>query len=335
MNWTRHHDVPTFFLLVLNIVHLIVIASQWSAASLHFPMSIVAAAQAGALGLVFKTAYDAAGRPSSASVIRVAMVSLTNCTFGAVTGMREAVVLPLVAALAGCMLAIARPWPLMIAAALSIPLGLQLTFWNEANRKDLWFGGQSTSLTNRLETIFRNSIQELSAEVENDPAITRLVTVIPMMRTLDLIRDHEGFTLWEGMATPLIPRAFWPEKPLKPFSQELHQRFSRWRDPNATSSASAGQPAEAYMYAGWPGVILIGFALGAVASALSAACELARVSRRPAMLGLQTAVALIFLKCEGQLAWPFVGAVWSTFLLIFALFTASFLSGRQAAQGPR
>jgi hypothetical protein len=259
------------------------------------------------LALNAKLAYVAATR-SSATWIAVALSVVTVSTAaGASTGMKQSLLMPCVAAFGGLMLGARRPWPIIVAVAVSLPAFFFLLQWNKSLRSLIWSPDVTYSLTERIAALGDAATLVITNDAaESSPVgLGRLCTAVPMMQTMDLVRRGEEISVMDGLVIPHVPRAIWPWKPPVVIGEVLYSRFSG--NPGGSSS-SPGQPAEAFMYGGWLGVLTIGAAMGTLGAVASAIIAQLWAARRAAALGTLSLITINFGKCENWL-WAYLPTV--------------------------
>lgn len=264
------------------------------------PTPIVMLPKIGVLGLLLTLCHQAATRPGPAHVLIAVAAVGWSFAQAMTSAMKEEVISPLLAALAGVVMA-TRSWrPIAASAILGIPVVLALNLWVMMNREGM-------SAVNDLPPGMRLehaltvglsdglSVETLTLSTEN--FMRRLCTLIPMAETLLMIDRNESISMIDGLVVPLTPRVFWPDKPSIDIGGRLYQSFSGLYG----SSNSPNLPAETFMYGGWLGILMGGLALGVSAELLSLIGN--DFWERRIFFGVSVMIpfALLYGKCESWL----------------------------------
>jgi hypothetical protein len=318
--------VSLFLLWVLASARWLQLAGYPIWGSIQVPSVLPMVLSAGSLALIALLAFRASERPSVRSWLTITMVMSLTVLLGAALGMKETDVVPCFAFALGCVLARGMPklpWVVALVPLVVIAF-LGLSAWTYSNRQDLW---QDTSSANRgvidrVAVILGNATSR--SESSDDDGfmrnnIARIAMAIPMMQTLELIDSGRGLSLREGVVQPLVPRTLWPDKPRVEIGAVIFERFTgQWG-----SSSSPGQPAEAFMYLGWPGVVLFGSAMGLMAGVVASVVGVLHRLRNVAAIGLLLPCIVPFLKCENFLyAYP-ADVLSAAVVLLAVLYTSS------------
>jgi hypothetical protein len=265
------------------------------------PTPIVMMPAIGVLGLLITLCYQAATRRTLANAMLAIAALGLSCVLALPSAMKEGVLSPVLAGLAGVVMA-SRSWrPIAAAAILGVPGVLVLNFWTHTNRQDVWTAVSGLPSAGRFEYALTVGLGDgLSVEALTRSAeglIHRLCTLIPMAETVLMIDRNDSISMADGLIVPLTPRALWPDKPAVDIGERLYHSFSG----NYGSSNSPNLPAETYMYGGWMGILIAGVALGFSAGLLGHCAS--RFWERRVFFGLAVMIpaALLYGKCENWL----------------------------------
>jgi hypothetical protein len=299
-------DIALALLLPLCVIHWLSELGLIAPPSGFLPSGLLMVPLIGCLALNAKVSYVATQRPSGLSVTIAFCVLTLSAICGAATGMKQAILMPTVASFGGFMLGTRRPWPIAAAISVALPAFVVLQTFNQLSRAVIWDSTAKLSVIQRIEAIGSAAISVVSpkqSEVELAD-MSRLCTAVPMMQTLELLQRRDGISVLDGLVIPYVPRVLWPDKPAVVTGGTLYEKFTG----QIGSSSSPGQPAEAYMYGGWFGVVAVGFGVGAVGAFAGAIVRELWCGRKAACLGVTVLMALTFGKCENWL-WTYVPAV--------------------------
>jgi hypothetical protein len=297
------------------------------------PSVLLQAPAAICLALNARLAYRVTQQASFRSVSTAIGVIAISAMSGAASGMKQQTVTVLLSAFVGFTLGVRRAWPLVMAMAFGLPVFMYLQAANSAYREAAWYGDARISALERVALV-NKAVWEVAASEEWRPfayeSASRLCTAVPMVRTLELDRAGNGMSFTEGFLTPSVPRLFWHDKPAIVTGGTLYERMSG----NAGSSASPGQPAEAFMYGGLIAVMLMGCGLGVLGACSSEIIQQLWAFRRASLLGVMTLTAVIFGKCENWLCMYLPTLINSISISIGLRLLAGFLSGKPAPRLP-
>jgi hypothetical protein len=310
-------DLGWGLLVPLSIIHWFKQFNAFSLTWTFVPSVASVLPFACCLALNAKLSYNATIRASAGRIALALGVLSLSAMAGATTGMKEALAAPCVAAFGGLMMGLRRPAPVIAAIVLGIPVFLALQSWNKAARSSLWDPTVTLSPGQRVAAVgdaAAIAVRDDTAE-SSSVGMNRLCTAVPMMQTMELIDGGDGISTVDGLVIPHVPRALWPDKPLVLVGEVLYSRFSG--NPGGSSS-SPGQPAEAYMYGGWVGVIAIGVAVGLLGAAASTIIGQLWTCRHAAAIGTLCVVAIKFGKCENWL-WAYLPALLNCVLTLIVL----------------
>jgi hypothetical protein len=184
-------------------------------------------------------------------------------------------------------------------------------------RATSWLNASASKWSEALNSTSSDSTGQLSSEsLERTsllPQVSHVLAVTPSQ-----IPFQDGQT-YSYMATALIPRFVWPDKPSVNDANRYYQLafgLSTARDVNGVN-IGAGCLAEAYINFGWPGVICIMFAIGIILGIY----ERSFLAQDSSTLFLAIGVALLhgILVIEAQMA-PYLGGLIQTVLLTILVF---------------
>jgi hypothetical protein len=185
------------------------------------------------------------------------------------------------------------------------------------DRATSWLNGSASKWSEALNSTGSDSTGQLSSEsLERTsllPQVSHVLAVTPSQ-----IPFQDGQT-YSYMATALIPRFVWPDKPSVNDANRYYQLafgLSKARDVNGVN-IGAGCLAEAYINFGWPGVICIMFAIGIILGFY----ERSFLAKDSSTLFLAIGVALLpgILGIEAQMS-AYLGGVIQTVLLTILVF---------------
>jgi hypothetical protein len=274
---------------------------------LAWPSIVAVIPSACSLALNAKLSFVAASRQSKIRLAAALGVAALSSAAGASTGSKQALLMPLVAAFGGFILGIRRPWPIIAAIAVSLPAFVGLEEWNKSLRSLIWTPDSNHSYAERIAALgdaAALAIQDYEAQSSLGD-LSRLCTAIPMMQTMESIRRGQGISAMDALVIPHVPRAIWPGKPQVLVGEVLYEQFSG--NPGGSHS-SPGQPAEAFMYGGWLGLVAIGAIMGCLATVASAIIARLWAARQAAALGTLSLITINFGKSENWL-WAYVPSV--------------------------
>jgi hypothetical protein len=325
-------DIAMGLLVPLCLLHWFVQFGLASKVGVGLPSAILGVPLVCCLALNVKLAYETARHPVGRRLVTALGVLGISMLGGAIGGMKEALLLPAFAAFAGLMLAVRRPWPIAIAVVTAIPAFLALKAWNDSNRSVMWDQTVKLSTRDRLAVLVDN----IGESSEADDAETyfegmrRLCTAEPMLQTLGLVRNKDGISLVDGLIIPHVPRALWPDKPSVVVGGVLYEKFTG----HTGSSSGPTQPAEAFMYGGWVGVVVIGCALGLLGSIAGRVVQQLWHTRKAASLGALVLVAMNFAKCENWF-WTYLPSLLNGIVILLGLRLGTFWLSRLSPTGLR
>lgn len=292
-------DPSSGVLLPLCIANWLIQMGLVSRVSALLPHALVSIPSVCCFALNTKLAYEATQARSGRTILFAFGVLSCSVVAGASTGMKEAMLTPILACFTGFMLAYRRLWPVVAVSLAALPIFLALQTWNSMSREVIWDEDRRLGAADRvlaMAEVTRVAIQVGEAQ-QSDSGLSRLCTLVPMLRTLELLRHDQGISVADGLVGPLVPRVLWPSKPSVVIGSTLYERFTGYEG----SSSSPGQPMEAYMYGGWTGVVAIGLSLGLLAAFASVLIGALWGSHKAASLGILIPLSLSFLKCENWL----------------------------------
>lgn len=278
------------------------------------------------LKLCFQATQQPRSRGGRAIALAIGVLSV-SVLCGAAAASKEQTLMPAVAAFAGFMLGVRRPWPIAAAIVIALPAFVVVQTFNKLSRAVIWDSEAKLSAEDRIEAIGRTALAVVFEDRSGShiDGLNRLCTAVPMMQTLELVRRQDGISFVDGLVVPYIPRAVWPSKPQVMVGNTLYRKFSG--DEGGGSSSSPGQPAEAFMYGGWFGVVTLGVGMGLLAAFASSMVQHFWAARKAASLGVVMLMALNFGKCENWL-WAYVPSLVNCAVLLIALQLLSHLVSR-------
>ncbi len=156
------------------------------------------------------------------------------------------------------------PWALVAAsaAALVVLQSAKMTF------RDLTWGGHLENLDvfSKAELFARLAVTSVGQQNDSTEAAKERTDALT---TLAYVMDHTPFPVpfWNGesystAAWVLVPRMFYPLKPVAVLGGEFGHRYDLLDYSDQTTSYNFPQLVEAYANFGWPGIVLIMFAIG-------------------------------------------------------------------------
>jgi hypothetical protein len=184
-------------------------------------------------------------------------------------------------------------------------------------RATFWLNASASKWSEALNSTASDSTGQLSSESLQRtsllPQVSHVLAVTPSQI------PFQGGRTYSYMATALIPRFVWPDKPSVNDANRYYQLafgLSTARNVNGVN-IGAGCLAEAYINFGWPGVICIMFAIGIILGIY----ERSFLAQDSSTLFLAIGVALLpgILAIEAQMA-PYLGGVIQTVLLTILVF---------------
>ncbi len=326
-------DLPWALVATLAMAHWLQQLGLIPSVGTTLPSVVLVIPSACSLAMNAKLSHVAAIRLSARWIAVALGVVVLSAVAGATTGMKQAIVMPCVAAFGGFMLGARRPWPIIAAIAVSLPAFVVLQEWNQSLRSLIWSPDATYSSTERIAALGDAAalVREDDRAESSLKGLSRLCTAVPMMQTMELVRREEGVPAMDGLIIPHVPRAIWPGKPQVVVGEVLYSRFSG--NPGGSSS-SPGQPAEAFMYGGWLGVLAIGAAMGCLAASASAVISQLWATRRAAALGTLSLITINFGKCENWL-WAYVPSVVGCVAILVTLQVLAGMLGKAGSTGVR
>jgi hypothetical protein len=313
-------DPSVWLLLPLCIVSWIAQLGMVADIATSLPHGILMIPHVCCLAINAKVCHMATQSRSWHSIAIALSIAIPSVIAGAATGMKEAMLTPILAGGAGFMMAYRRPWPIIAAIALALPAFVVLQAWNTVSRTVIWDETRALSPTERVSEIGQVTTDALSApdDLLTGSEISRLCTAVPMLQTLELLHHDNGIAIQDGLLIPLVPRAIWPDKPSIKIGATLYERFTG----HEGSSSSPGQPAEAYMYGGWVGVVAIGVGIGVLAVVGSTFLRELWDADKAASVGAVLPLAVMFLKCE-NLVYGYLPALLNCLVVLLVIRSVS------------